>query len=863
MSLLEAFLPGLFVIGICLAVIPFMPRDQNWARALVTGLALIVTLRYMVWRLAATLLPADFGTAEGLWILFCFVIEALALVDICVFFLLMSRTSNRTPEADAHEAHLRTMATGALPAVDVFIPTYNEEIDVLERTVVGALGIDYPNYTVWVLDDGKRDWLRDFCIAKGVNYVTRPDNSHAKAGNINHALARSSGDFVAIFDADFVPQANFLYRTIGFFDDAKIGCVQTPQHFFNKDPLQANLAMRDLWPDEQRLFFDHIMASRDAWNVAFSCGSCGILRREALDAMGGIPTESVTEDILTTLKMYRLGYITRYLNERLSSGLAPETLDAFFVQRQRWCRGGIQTLYLRAGPLGPGLTIGQRVFFLPLHWMVQQPARFLALLIPIVYLWINMSPLGPVSLEDILYFQLPLFPIYIMGMRWLTPSAYMPIISTATNVLTAFRLMPSAMASMIRPFGTSFRVTPKGVGRDAQRHDSTILWSCIGLIVVTAAGILINVSPSTQIVSTNAFFPIAFCWAVLNVILLFFVALMCVEAPRFRNEERFLIEEDARCRLFGGQMACRVLDISRTGALVQPMTVSVPDPGTPLTFEIPDVGLLSARVVRKSGRNAGIQFDTPDASTAMRLARMIDGMKIRVIEKIERAERLLINESARLTSDDRSVACRLVNLSQTGAQLWFDSGKPPDPGTEFVLEVDASDEDSGLAQLGRLAGEVVRVTGKRAGVRFHALNDAAAARLDKALESVKYGSGRDARPSERVPLDMIANCMMDSDVVECRVIDISASGAMVGLDTRKLPEPGMQMSLILDGVGEIPARVIRAMGDNIGVQFEYFDEEVRDRLIQRIFTRGLSNSSLAGTVGEVSVALFKRAFGPV
>ena len=804
MSLLEAFLPGLFVVGICLAVIPFMPREEDWARTLVTGLALIVTLRYMLWCLPATVLPADFGTVDGLWILFCFVIEALALLDMCVFFLLMSRTSDRTPEADAFEAHLHTMAAGALPAVDVFIPTYNEKIDVLERTVVGALGIDYPNYTVWVLDDGKRDWLRDFCIAKGVNYVTRPDNSHAKAGNINHALARSSGDFIAIFDADFVPQANFLYRTIGFFDDSRIGCVQTPQHFFNKDPLQANLAIRDLWPDEQRLFFDHIMASRDAWGVAFSCGSCGVLRREALDAVGGIPTESVTEDILTTLKMYRVGYITRYLNERLSSGLAPETLDAFFVQHQRWCRGGIQTLYLRAGPLGPGLTIAQRVFFIPLHWMVQQPAQFLSLLIPLVYLWINMSPLGPVPLEDILYFQLPLFPIYIMGMRWLTPSAYMPIISTATNVLTAFRLMPSAMASMIRPFGTPFRVTPKGVGSDAQRHDSTILWTCIGLIVVTAAGILINFSPSTQIISTKAFFPIAFFWAVLNVILLFFVALLSIEAPRFRNEERFHIDEEAQCRLFGGQMACRVLDISRTGALIQPMTVYVPDPGTHLTFEIPDVGLLSAQVVRKSGRNAGIMFDTPDASTAMRLARMIDGLKRRDEGQIDRAERLLINESARLTSDDPSVACRLVNLSQSGAQLWFDSGRPPDPGTVFVLEVDASDDDSGVAQLGRIAGEVIRVMGKRAGIRFRALNDAAAARLDKVLESVRCGSGREARPSERVPLDMIANCMMDSDVVGCRVLDISASGAMVALSGRTQPEPGMQISLVLDGVGELP-----------------------------------------------------------
>ena len=249
MSFAESLVPTLLVLGLCLAVIPILPKEKTWGRSLVTGLVFVVTARYMVWRVTDTLMPAVFGTVAGLWILFCFVVEALAILDMCVFFLLMSKTVDRSAEADRHESRMRTIPDDWKPPVDIFIPTYNEEIDVLERTIVGAMGIDYPNCTVWVLDDGKRDWLRDFCAAKGVNYLTRPDNAHAKAGNINHALAMSSGEFVAIFDADFVPQANFLYRTIGFFHDPRIGCVQTPQHFFNKDPLQANLAMRDLWPE--------------------------------------------------------------------------------------------------------------------------------------------------------------------------------------------------------------------------------------------------------------------------------------------------------------------------------------------------------------------------------------------------------------------------------------------------------------------------------------------------------------------------------------------------------------------------------------------------------------------------------------
>src|ERR1700726_620719 len=141
---------------------------------------------------------------------------------------------------------------------------------------------------------------------------------HAKAGNMNHGLKVSGGEFIAIFDADFVPYRQFLRRTVPFFQNSTIGIVQTPQHFFNNEPVQSNLGIERVWPDEQRLFFDEMAASRDAGAVRFCCGSCSIARRRALEAIGGIPTESITEDLLTTLAMLNKGYKTRYLNERLS-----------------------------------------------------------------------------------------------------------------------------------------------------------------------------------------------------------------------------------------------------------------------------------------------------------------------------------------------------------------------------------------------------------------------------------------------------------------------------------------------------------------------------------------------------------------
>ncbi len=180
------------------------------------------------------------------------------------------------------------------PLIDVFICTYNEEEAILEQTIVGALAMDYPNYRLWTLDDGRRPWLEALCERLGCGYITRADNAHAKAGNINNALRRVAAldpppDFVSILDADFVPTPNFLTRAMTLFHDDDVGVVQTPQHFANPDPMQRNLSVARVWPDEQRYFFDVIMASKDAWDAAFCCGTSSIIRFAPLMAIGGFP----------------------------------------------------------------------------------------------------------------------------------------------------------------------------------------------------------------------------------------------------------------------------------------------------------------------------------------------------------------------------------------------------------------------------------------------------------------------------------------------------------------------------------------------------------------------------------------------
>lgn len=207
-----------------------------------------VALRYMVWRLTETVLPYPNDGANFYWVWFVFAVELLAFSEVVLFLILMSRSVDRSAEVDQLARRFFARPESALPSVDIFIPTYNEPLDVLERTIVGALALDYPKdkLAVYVLDDGRRDWLKTFCEGRGAVHVTRSDNAHAKAGNMNNGLRVSSGDFVAVFDADFVPYRHFLKRTLPFFQDETIGIVQTPQHFFNVDPVQSNLGLENL-----------------------------------------------------------------------------------------------------------------------------------------------------------------------------------------------------------------------------------------------------------------------------------------------------------------------------------------------------------------------------------------------------------------------------------------------------------------------------------------------------------------------------------------------------------------------------------------------------------------------------------------
>jgi cellulose synthase (UDP-forming) len=611
---LELLAPTILVVGAIYVIGPMLPMARGWARLAVFALVWPVAAWYLHWRLFHSVLPAEGSAVEIAWIWLCFAVELLAIGDQVILYLAFLRRGDHTPEADRHEARLRAMRSEELPTVDVFIPTYNEPIEVLEKTITGALCLDYPNVKVWVLDDGRRSWLKQYCEEKGAGYLNRPDNKHAKAGNINHALTKTDADYVAIFDADFVPQRNFLMRTLGFFEDTRIGIVQTPHAFYNHDPLQANLALQKSLPDEQRLFFDAIMPSRDGWDAAFCCGSNSVTRRAALREIGdALPTGSITEDMLLTMAMLRKGYVTRYLCERLAFGLAPETVDAFFVQRQRWARGAIQILFLKEGPFGPGLTLMQRLLFLPTHWLSLGLRSMVALMVPIVFLWTGLSPIYDVTPADIVYYFVPMVLALAGGFRLFAPDQYYPLASQVYGTFLSFKILPTVLSTLIKPFGHPFKVTPKGGGQQATTYARGIFWASATMMALTILGLILNSMPELRVVESAEVLPIVAAWSAINVITLFLVCMTSLQAPIRRGEERFDLDAPIWVLARGRPITrAKIGDISMSGAGIEQEPGAAPyEVGTAVSVYMTEVGFIAGNVVRQAQEKLAVQFDLP------------------------------------------------------------------------------------------------------------------------------------------------------------------------------------------------------------------------------------------------------------
>ena len=570
--LLSALTPALVAFGLFLVVGAVWPKPTTASRPVVIAISLAFMAQYAWWRVAATLpAPASsFEYAIALGFLFA---EMGGILAAALSLLFLCRTRDRSAEADANAQWLSWRSS--YPRVDVLICSYNEGRTILERTIVGAQAMDYPNFRVWMLDDSRREWLKILCARLGCRYVTRPDNRHAKAGNINHALRLLSAlpdppEFISILDADFVPTPRFLKRAMTLFRDPSIGVVQTPQHFVNPDPIQINLGAAKFWPDEQRYFFDIVMPAKDAWSAAFCCGTSSIIRMRPLTEIGGFPTDSVTEDYLLTLRLKEKGFLTAYLNEPLTYGLAPEGLKEYITQRSRWCLGFMQIARGRSGPLSSRSALGwlDRLSLVEvfLNWTAVYVSRAIGLTIPLVSLAFDIHPFQA-PLRDVTIRFLPYWLWSGLAMHWLSGGRVVPILSDVSQIIVMPQILRAVFVGLVRPQGHKFQVTAKGGDRTRWFVEWGVIRPFAILIGLSIAAIAIAFYVNGK-ADTIRYSAPALAWTWYNVIVLTVLCFVCIERPRMRAAERFASRDLVKVRLPEGDKTVQLADLSITGARI-------------------------------------------------------------------------------------------------------------------------------------------------------------------------------------------------------------------------------------------------------------------------------------------------------
>lgn len=535
-------------------------------------MSLFCTFRYGYWRIST--LVEFFHDPSNKWgildVVFMFLLlgaEVYAFVVMGLGYFQTIWPLRRAPVAMPEDE-------SEWPHVDVLIPTYNEPLDVVRYTVLGALNIDWPSdkLHVYLLDDGRRKEFAEFAREAGVGYKIRSDNKHAKAGNINTALKTLDSPYVAIFDCDHVPTRSFLQMSVGWFlRDPKLAMLQTPHHFYSPDPFERNLGQFRVIPNEGELFYGIVQDGNDFWNATFFCGSCAVLRREALDEIGGIATETVTEDAHTSLRMQMRGWSTAYINIPQAAGLATERLSAHVGQRIRWARGMIQILRTDNPLTAPGLRLPQRLcyFNAMLHFLYALP-RLIFMTSPLAYLLLNKSNF-PGYWAAILAYALPHLALAnltnsrIQGEH--RHSFWNEIYET---VLSPYILLPTLFA-FINPKLGKFNVTAKGGVVNKTYFDKRIAMPFLILIILNVLGLASAIpryfvwdTAHSGTVLMNAL------WCVFNILILGVCIAVSREMRQLRNAVRIDMIMPVVLRLPDGQMlTAETVDMSATGVSIR------------------------------------------------------------------------------------------------------------------------------------------------------------------------------------------------------------------------------------------------------------------------------------------------------
>lgn len=586
---------------------------------IIFAVSFLLGFSYLVWRIFFTI---DY-TENLIWPLTLLFAEAYSFVVFAIFAFASVNFRQKLPSLGAKDINY-------FPSVDIFICTYNESESILKDTITGCKNIRYKNKKIHLLDDGNRPDIKKLAEDFGINYITRENNEGFKAGNINNALKYTNSELIAVFDADHIPVSTFLLELVDYFKDHNTGLVQTPQHFMNPDPFQKNLVVGKPIANEQDLFFRVIQPGLARWNSAICAGTNFIIKRKPLLEIGGLPHNTVTEDMDLGLRLRHLGLMVRYHNKPLAVGLAPETFKDYLSQRLRWAAGTIQIFLFNRGVFFKDLTGPQKTFYLSglIYYFFGFP-RFVFIMSPILYLLFDIKPLSA-NLYEVGLFLIVCYLSKIYFFRKVAKQYRNFVFTDVYETAVCFYLNIAVIKTLINPKNIKFSITNKGV--DATKTDFMMLLPQAILMGLVIASLIVPIYNLYQHIYTISALVVNLLLNIFNMVVLIFAIKVTIEKKDMRKERRIPIKIETDIENENKQKTrLEILNLSKKGALMFCQRDKSKEYeailGDNNTITLPEVGKINLRLVRTyekdDGRYYHFNFDLASQEKEDELTKLV------------------------------------------------------------------------------------------------------------------------------------------------------------------------------------------------------------------------------------------------
>ena len=543
-------------------------------------LATITSVIYLVWRAVFTL-PLKNGIIAlifGILLLVSEITSALGTYELYY-------RKNRSNKVDLT---LPVIPESWYPDVDVIVATHNEPVELLYKTVNALTYMDYPDKKkvhIYLADDGNRPAMAKLAEQFGIGYFPLANNKEAKSGNLNNALRQTSSPLVATFDADMIARKEFLMHTVPYFflprmehkDDTwrmkeqaevdpnyKIGFIQTPQSFYNPDLFQFNLYAEQNIPNEQDFFSREINVMRNSTNAVAYTGSNTVISRQALEEIGGFPTDTITEDFETGIKIQSKGYTAYSTAQPLASGLAPTSIKSMVTQRVRWARGVIQSVRNTKMLTNKGLSLSARIsYMLSYSYWWSFGRRLVFTFAPIMFALFDLQVVNT-TFWEILAIWGPQYIFYTLAVRSLSSDTrnqrWNQIIDT---ILAPFMVIPVLLETLgIKQL--KFKVTDKSTSKPQNSNLVYIIPQLI-MLGMSIAGLIRYLGGKYGMALLFSSF-IAF-WLLLNITNLLYAVYFMMGRKAYRASERFEAEIPLKLCYKGKLFSAKTKNISEGGFL--------------------------------------------------------------------------------------------------------------------------------------------------------------------------------------------------------------------------------------------------------------------------------------------------------